>query len=289
MRIDICAGLAALILVLSNPIRAQIVLSEVMYDPVGSDYHDEYIELVNNSETEPVNLDGWRLGGEEDLDLLVDKGAGLVLQPGQFALVLDGSYFGNSTTYETLHPNVVLLAIQDRAFGKTGWPNNREGTVILSTAGGDTVEIFRYPPVEQSGFSWEKIDLKAGTAADNWGKALVEGGTPGRLNSVYEQRQFTGKRIKLKAEPNPFSQTLVLSYGLPTAPALVDLWIYDIEGYPIRQLMKSSSSGPSGRIEWDGRDRDGRFVPAGMYIVYVSASAAGRISQMKKVVVRNAP
>ena len=289
MRIDICAGLAALLLALSNPLRAQVVLSEVMHDPGGSDHHDEYIELVNTSETESVDLEGWHLGSEEDLDLLVDKGTGLVLKPGQFALVLDGSYFGNSTTYELLHPDVVLLAIQDRAFGRAGWPNSREGTVILSTAGGDTVEVFRYPPVKQSGFSWEKIDLEAGAASANWEKALVEGGTPGRLNSVYEQRRFAGKGIALKAEPNPFSQTLILSYGLPAAPALVDLWIYDIEGYPIRQLLKSSSSGPSGSVEWDGRDRQGRSVPTGMYIAYIAVSAAGRLAQIKKVVVRNAP
>ena len=289
MRIDICAGLGALVLALSNPLCAQVVLSEVMHDPHGADHHDEYIELVNISETEPVDLRGWHLGSEEELDRLVDKGTGLVLKPGQFALVLDGSYFGNSTTYETLHPDVVLLAIQDRAFGRAGWPNSREGSVILSTAGGDTVEVFHYPPAEQSGFSWEKIDLEAGAGSTNWERALVDGGTPGRLNSVYEQRRFTAEGITLKAEPNPFSQTLVLSYGLPASPALVDLWIYDIEGYPIRQLVDSSSSGPSGSVEWDGRDRQGRSVPTGLYIAHLAASAAGRLTQLKKVVVRSAP
>ena len=42
MRIDICAGLAALLLALSNPLRAQVVLSEVMHDPGGLDHLDEY-------------------------------------------------------------------------------------------------------------------------------------------------------------------------------------------------------------------------------------------------------
>ncbi len=275
---------------LLGPVQARVVLSEVMYNPLGLDHHDEYVELVNTSEVETVILDGWRLGDEEELDSLVDKGAGLALRPGQFALVLDRSYFDHSTAYEEdLHEAVVLLTIQDRAFGRTGWPNSREGAVILCNAGGDTVEVLRYQPVTRPGFSWEKIDLKEAAKSDNWGKALVEGGTPGRLNSVYEQRRFGGERIELRAEPNPFSHRLVLSYRLPAAPALVNLWIYDIEGHLIRELMKDSSVGPSGKIEWDGQDREGRFVSAGMYIVYVSASAAGRVSQMKKVVVRRAP
>ena len=51
MRIDIWVGLGTLILALSNPLRAQVVLSEVMPDPGGLGHHDEYIELVNTSET----------------------------------------------------------------------------------------------------------------------------------------------------------------------------------------------------------------------------------------------
>ena len=288
MRTGVHTGFVLAFLTLCSQARGQVVLSEVMYDPAGPEYHDEYVELVNTSETETIDLSGWRLGDAIEQDLLVDAGAGLVLHPGQFALVLDGSYFGQSTTYEDLHTDAVLLKIEDRAFGRAGWANSGEEVVILSGATGDTVEVFRYQPLQRPGFSWEKVDLRAGAKDGNWESALVEGGTPGRLNSVYEQRQFAGESIELEAEPNPFLQVLALSYRLPAAPALVDLWIYDIEGYRIRELMNSVPAGPGGKVEWDGRDQQGHAVPAGMYIVYLAASAAGRVSQIKKVVVRSA-
>ena len=84
---------AALAPVLScGSARAGVVLSEVMYDPSGPDHHDEYGELVNTDSAASVDLSGWGLGDGEEIDRLQDGGGGMVLAPGQFALVLDGSY-----------------------------------------------------------------------------------------------------------------------------------------------------------------------------------------------------
>ena len=99
----------------------QVVLNEVMYDPDGSEHHDEFVELKNLSVDEAVNLRGWSVGDGEELDSLLDAGDGLTLGPGQLGLVLDGSYFGNSTAYEHVPTDAILLTINDRAFGKMGW------------------------------------------------------------------------------------------------------------------------------------------------------------------------
>ena len=40
---------------------SQIVLSEIMYDPAGSEHTDEFIELFNLSQTDSVDLTGWRM------------------------------------------------------------------------------------------------------------------------------------------------------------------------------------------------------------------------------------
>ena len=287
MSTKVRTGWAIIFLAFCVQAQGQVSLSEVMYNPVGAEYHDEYVELVNTSQTEAVDLQDWCLGNEEELDLLVDSGTGLILQPGQFAMVLDGSYAGHSATYENLRTEAIRLTIEDRAFGRTGWSNSREEAVILCDAEGDTVEVFRYQPLQRPGFSWEKVDLKAGAVPGNWKPALVEGGTPGRLNSVWEHLQFSGERIELLAAPNPFLHKLVLSYRLPAAPALVNLWVYDVEGRRIRELMSGAPVGPSGEAEWDGQDREGRVVPAGMYIIYMEASAAGTAKKVKKVVVRS--
>ena len=43
--------------------HAQIVISEVMFNPKGSEFFDEYIELFHIGDA-PVDLTGWRVGME---------------------------------------------------------------------------------------------------------------------------------------------------------------------------------------------------------------------------------
>ena len=280
---------AALVpVLLCDPARARVVLSEVMYDPPGADHHDEFVELVNTDPAVGVDLSGWRLGDGEENDHLLDGGEGMVLAPGQFALVLDGSYPGASTAYENERTSALLLTIDDGAFGRGGWSNSEEESVVLRNASGDTVEVFRYLPAQQPGYSWEKVDPEAGAAAANWALSLIAGGTPGRLNSVHGATRPAVPGIEFEAEPNPFAQTLELSYRLPAAPALVNLWIFDVEGFRVRSLMQGAETEGLGAVRWDGRDQAGRRVAPGIYIAYMEASARGVVTRARKVVVRRA-
>ena len=163
---------------------ADIVLTEIMFDPAGSEYHDEYVELYNTSDAEPVDLAGWTLSDSSDTDGIIGRDQGTVLEPGQFALILDFSYFENSTFYDPLPPDALILTIDDGSFGKGGWSNSKPEPVILMDAQGDTAAFYHYTLGNTSGHSDEKIILEGGDAPENWSDSRVEGGTPGRPNSV---------------------------------------------------------------------------------------------------------
>lgn len=117
------------------PLNSPLLISEVMYNPNGPESHDEYFELFNVSETEWIDLAGWKLGDADELDHLVDAGWGTTLAPGQFGLVLDASYFGQSTTYDSMRIEAVLLTIDDRSFGRAGWSNSAVEMVSLQSRG----------------------------------------------------------------------------------------------------------------------------------------------------------
>ena len=179
------AGFALLLwLIFPQPAASDIVLSEIMFDPPGYDYHDEFVELYNTSDSVAVDLRGWTLsdGAEQDTILATDRGT--VLAPGRFALVLDASYFDSSTSYGPLPSDALILTIDDGSFGKGGWSNSVSETVILIDEQGDTVAAYCYSPGNASGHSDEKILLYDADTPDNWADSLVEGGTPGRPNSV---------------------------------------------------------------------------------------------------------
>jgi hypothetical protein len=156
-----------------------------MFDPATSEAHDEYVEIFNLSATDSVDLTGWAIGDSIELDKIVDAGWGMTLGPRQFAVILDGSYFGNSSTYDGVIPaEALIVKIDDSAFGSGGWSNSLPERVILTNARGDTVSRYRYTLGNPQGYSDEKIDLEAGDAPANWANSRVLGGTPGAPNSV---------------------------------------------------------------------------------------------------------
>ena len=161
-----------------------MVLSEVMFDPSGSEYYDEYVELFNTSETESVDLTGWSIGDEAELDGLVEAGDGMVLGPGQFGLILDSGYFEKSDRYDPLPEEALILTIDDKSFGKGGWSNSTAESVILVDTEGNEIARFVYSLGNAPGHSEEKIILEGGDGPENWADARVEGGTPGRRNSI---------------------------------------------------------------------------------------------------------
>ena len=79
-------------LICAVPARGQVALSEVMFDPSGSEFADEFIEVHNLSDR-AVDLAGWRVGDEAETDEIVPRGGGLLLPGGAFGLILDADYF----------------------------------------------------------------------------------------------------------------------------------------------------------------------------------------------------
>ncbi len=173
------------LLVFSQYARGQVIFSEVMFDVVGSDYHDEFIELYNVSQTDSVDLSGWRFSDSTGTDELIDAGFGMKIAPGQFAVILDGSYFDHSGAYDDRIPeDALVLSISDGAFGSNGLSNSVSERLVLIDSQGEEVQVYRYSLDNRPGYSDEKIHMIPDNSPDNWRNALVLGGTPGRRNSV---------------------------------------------------------------------------------------------------------
>ena len=166
-------------------VQSQIVLSEIMFDAVGSDSHDEFVEIVNLSDSRSVDLTGWQISDGVGVDNIVAVEAGFVLMPGQFAVILDASYFQNSTTYDTLIPETALiLTIDNSTFGSRGFSNSVPETVSLLDSAGKVVSEYTYSLDNPAGFSDEKIILNGPNNPGNWQNSKTLFGTPGARNSV---------------------------------------------------------------------------------------------------------
>lgn len=277
------AAIAAFALVgLAAPTSAQVRLSELLADPSGSDDHEEFVELQNCSEVEPVDLSGWAIDAGEDIDAIVDAGWGLVLAPGQRAVVVDASYPGNSAVYDSVQEWAVIVTIEDRSFGRSGLSNSKPQRVALRRPGGDLADECTYDPgLGRPGHSWERAD----DPVDAWRVSLLPGGTPGRPNSVNQEPAPAG-RVTIEASPDPFRDTVEFLCRVHEAPTLLAVSVFDAEGTRIARIRDWEPAALETRVVWDGVDGRGRPVAPGTYIVLVESSAAGRVTSGRRLIVK---
>ncbi len=82
--------------------------------------------------------------------------------------------------------------------------------------------------------------------------------------------------------PNPFNPATTLRYTLSTA-AHTRVAVVDVAGRHVRTLVDASQAAGAHTVLWDGRDDDGRLVPAGVYLAVVSAGEARVVGRMALV------
>jgi hypothetical protein len=70
--------------------------------------------------------------------------------------------------------------------------------------------------------------------------------------------------------PNPFNPTTSIQYGLP-ALQRVRITIFSLLGQEIADLVDADQSPGSYRVVWNGKDRQGKQMPSGTYLIRLQA------------------
>ncbi|MBN2354940.1 T9SS type A sorting domain-containing protein [candidate division KSB1 bacterium] len=71
--------------------------------------------------------------------------------------------------------------------------------------------------------------------------------------------------------PNPFNPSTSITYTLKEG-GKIKLWIYNIRGQLIRELVNTQQQAGAYSLEWDGRDQNGFIVPSGVYFYTLEAN-----------------
>jgi len=91
--------------------------------------------------------------------------------------------------------------------------------------------------------------------------------------------------------PNPFNNKTdircqIPDNGITNSKLDAGLRIYDASGRLVRDFGQISAIGYQLSVKWDGTDEAGRLVPAGVYFVHATTSAAGDAKVEKVVLLR---
>jgi hypothetical protein len=255
-------------------IQSQITFSEVMYDVSTNEYHDEFVEVFNLSYQDSVNILGWTFSDSAGIDRILAHRGGSKIGPRRYAVILDGSYFENSMTYDSLiADSVVILKIEDNSFGKNGLSNSVAEWLTIRDSTGQILTEYTYSVGNKPGFSDEKINLDERSDSLNWSDSKIEGGTPGIKNSVsppiydfgFKEHSFIFPVILIAHKPIVFSLELC-QYGLQSILDSLDIIVYSDDNmdrsYQADELLIAQKKVPTIAqtivFEWN-------YPPAGEY------------------------
>jgi hypothetical protein len=93
----------------------------------------------------------------------------------------------------------------------------------------------------------------------------------------------TAAGLRLVSEPNPFVGTTSLAFRLD-ATGPVRMRIYDVQGRSVRRLIEAETGEPGWhRVEWNGRDDQGRDVGSGVYFLVLRTPEASRMRTLTRI------
>jgi hypothetical protein len=92
----------------------------------------------------------------------------------------------------------------------------------------------------------------------------------------------TSRTVLEQNHPNPFAPSTTIAFTLAERGA-VDLSVYDVCGRLVRTLERGSMSAGTGEVVWDGTDRNGRRVGAGVYFCRLRAEGRTLTKRMTRI------
>ncbi|HKI44140.1 MAG TPA: lamin tail domain-containing protein [Balneolales bacterium] len=276
----------------------RLVVNEIMYDPI-ADAHDgrpdqsEYIELYNNSNVS-LSLSGLSIHGEPDENgnfriLRSDESDHAWAPPHAYVVYYadTATSFRASRLYNFFKPDSV--AAHFYRIRRMSLNLSANGDAVYLTDNTTVVDSVEYSNawqnpelVDTRGRSLERITIDGpSNSKSNWNSCASDsGGTPGKINSVFEKPVATDKnpQNQLDITPNPFSpdgdgfhDNLLLAYHLTTSGYRLRVRIFDRYGRLIRTLVNGKIAGSAGTLIWDGLDDRGRRNRIGIYVILFEA------------------
>ncbi len=163
---------------------SSVRISEVMSNPQGSEYENEFIELFNRSD-HVMQINGWILSDGTGIDTLIHWFGPEAMKSQGYALILDPGYNYELGPYTDLIPDSipVYTISTDASFGSGGLSNSGE-SVIIRNQDSSSLTQMSWTRASENGYSWERASVDSTDSVAIWVQSLNVNGTPGFRNSV---------------------------------------------------------------------------------------------------------
>lgn len=282
------AGQDTIVFGLVAPVeKGEVLINEILFNPaVGG---SRFVEIINTSQ-KFIDLSTLAIGRINATHHdIYPTGINEILAPGEIAAFTpDPSDI--LSRYVVPHPAKLYASTLPT------WDDKEDQVSIISA--GVYIDSLTYSsswhhPVisDQNGVSLERISITAPTAsASSWHSASSVSGyaTPTGPNSQAIQNgvgnaPFSITNKQFSPNDDGYKDFLLIDFTETSGDDIASVWIYDLEGRIIKQLLSNESIGTSALVQWDGINTDGRLADMGIYIVFVQLwDPAGNVKEYQQ-------
>lgn len=242
-------------------------------------------------------MKAWRLSNSQSTaqkPKVAEIQGNLVVAPGQYLVITEdiitliADYpFGNEKNYHEVKSMPTLP--------------DEQGNVTLTDSLDQTIDSFDYSESyhhgllrDLNGVSLERISATAPTNnRDNWHSAASAVGyaTPGKKNSQNLPMVSVSDQIFIKPkvfapDNDGIKDFASINYQFDKGGYLISIFVYDIKGRMIKEIVNNDLAGIRGFYQWDGTNHANSLAQPGYYLVLVDIlDPEGTGFQVKKTVV----
>ena len=251
-----------------------LLVNEILFNPGTGG--SRFIEVINVSDKyfDMSTLAIGRISPSKN-DVYA-TGVNEILDPGQL-VVFTTDPADIESRYTVPYPDKVFTA------PLPSWSDKTDNVSLIS--GGQIIDSFTYQytwhlPVisDQNGVSLERVSTNSPSSlSSTWHSASSASGnaTPTGVNSqqvsgvISVKTPYSITNSIFSPDEDGFNDFLALNFLLETGDFIGSVWVYDLEGREIIQLLSNESLGSSTLVQWDGRNADQNLAEMGIYILYI--------------------
>ncbi|MDH7464470.1 lamin tail domain-containing protein [Chitinophagaceae bacterium 26-R-25] len=271
------------------------VINEILFNPTATGV--DYVELYNRSnkilDLKELYIANRSSSGElSSIKQLVNERQ--LFFPNDY-LVISENPMTVRKEYLVKNPELMIELSSMPSF------SNESGTCVILNKQGKIIDELRYDSkwhfalIENpEGVALERIDFDAPTQdQNNWHSAAASAGygTPTYQNSQFKTNDQPHGLIDISPkvfspDNDGFDDFATISYQFPERGYVCNIYIFDANGRPVRNLVRNGLCSQSGYFRWDGVDEQGKQLPIENYVVVTEIfNLQGKTQRFKNVVV----
>jgi hypothetical protein len=277
------------------PLKGDLILNEIMFNP--NDGCVDFVELYNKSD-KIVSIKNCSCCRRNSTTQQIEYNSKITTEN---VVVMPNDYLVLANTENSFYQCYPTAQVSKTMYYQLPSMNDDGGTVLILDAAAVIIDELKYFEKQHSqllntneGVSLERISADVSTSNyKNWSSASFASGysTPTLKNSqsiegITDESNIGITPSVFSPDNDGFDDHTLIEINSNNANSWSSIFILDISGNKIKQLINADLIGTSDKIIWDGTDDRNRVISSGIYILYAEIiSDQGQVQKIRKPIV----